>query len=218
VREALVCAVALLLFDRDIAGVTALFSELMLLPEGELASKQTRDELEAALTSLADRVLVVPNEDCGPADEPVPPPLPSLRFDALIAELAILAPRFALTLPPYFLNNARALATLEGMARSADPRFDVIQAVYPFALRRLLADPRNSPRLRATLRELTRGADGAIDLPRVRRLLDEAARLSGRPRRQLALEAARTPGGRALAWDVARALLSRVWSRVRGRE
>ena len=62
---------------------------------------------------------------------------PGWRFEKLITELALIAPRFRLRLPPYFLNNARALATLEGMAKSADESFDVLQAVYPFALRRL---------------------------------------------------------------------------------
>ena len=37
VREGLVCAVARLLFDRDIGAVADLFSELMLLPEAELS-------------------------------------------------------------------------------------------------------------------------------------------------------------------------------------
>ena len=208
VREGLVCAVALLLFDRDVPAVAGLFDELMLLPQAELDDPKTRRELEDALSELAERVLV----DGGEAG------LPSLRFDALIAELALLAPRFALQLPPYFLNNARGLATLEGMAKSADPAFDVLQAVYPFALRRLLADPSGSPRLRATLDALTRDRDsGRLDLGRVRRLLNDAARLSGRKRRSLIWEAARTPGGRALGADVALAAAAGAWRWLRGR-
>ena len=159
-----------------------------------------------AVSALADRVLVP-----GAADGA----LPTLRFDALVAELALLAPRFALELPPYFLNNARGLATLEGMAKSADPSFDVLQAVYPFALRRLLADPRGSPLLRRTLEALTRDAHGALDLERVRRLLKEAAILSGRSRRQLLAEAVRTPGGRRLGRDVALALVAKPWRQKR---
>ena len=132
------------------------------------------------------------------------PALPKLEFGALLAEVALFAPRFALTLPPYFFNNARALATLEGMARSADPSFDVLQAVYPFALRRLLADPSGSPLLATTLRQLTRDpATGELDLGRVRRLVREAAALSGVPRRAIVLDAAGTPGGRALAREIA---------------
>lgn len=240
VREALVCAVARLLFDRDIGAVADMFTDLMLLPAEELQAEGTRAELEASLTALADRVLVPPEgssstaalsssssaaaatgrgqhaatHEAAAGRVMATETLPTLRFDRLITELAILAPRFALELPPYFLNNARGLATLEGMARSADPSFDVLQAVYPFALRRLLADPSSSPRLRKTLDALTRDADGRIDLGRVRRLLDEASGLSGRPRRSLILEAARTPGGRRLGRDVAVAVLVRPWRRV----
>ena len=239
-REALVCAVARLLFDRNIGAVADLFTDLMLLPDDELRAGATRCDLEAALTALADRVLVPPSTvrtgagstaaagsaaggggGATPAAMTTASTLPTLRFDRLIAELAVLAPRFALQLPPYFLNNARALATLEGMARSADPSFDVLQAVYPFALRRLLADPTGSPRLRRTLDALTRDPDGRIDLARVRRLVDEASGLSGRPRRSLLLEALRTPGGRRLGRDVvlamAVALLRRIQWRPRRR-
>jgi hypothetical protein len=227
-----------LLFDRNIGAVADLFTDLMLLPDDELRAGDTRCDLEAALTALADRVLVPPSTvrtgagstaaagsagggGATPAATTTASTLPTLRFDRLIAELAVLAPRFALQLPPYFLNNARALATLEGMARSADPSFDVLQAVYPFALRRLLADPTGSPRLRRTLDALTRDADGRIDLARVRRLVDEASGLSGRPRRSLLLEALRTPGGRRLGRDVvlamAVALLRRIQWRPRRR-
>ena len=100
--------------------VTSHFSQLMLLPAAELDA--ARPDLEAALAALADRVLV-PDDGGGGG-------LPKLRFDRLITELALVAPRFAFQLPPYFLNNARALATLEGMARSADPNFDVLQALH----------------------------------------------------------------------------------------
>lgn len=234
------CAVARLLFDRNIGAVADLFTDLMLLPDDELRAGATRCDLEAALTALADRVLVPPSTvrtgagstaaagsaaggggGATLAATTTASTLPTLRFDRLIAELAVLAPRFALQLPPYFLNNARALATLEGMARSADPSFDVLQAVYPFALRRLLADPTGSPRLRRTLDALTRDPDGRIDLARVRRLVDEASGLSGRPRRSLLLEALRTPGGRRLGRDVvlamAVALLRRLQWRPRRR-
>jgi len=123
VRDGLVCAVAYLLFAQDTKAVAGLFSELMLLPAEELERADTRESLEAALEQLARGVLVPPPEGSEEGR------LPTLRFDALITELALIAPRFRLQLPPYFLNNARALATLEGMAKSADPSFDVLQVV-----------------------------------------------------------------------------------------
>ena len=208
VRDGLVCAVAYLLFANDTAAVAGLFSELMLLPEEELQSETTRADLERSLSELAKSVLVPPTEEGG---------LPTLAFERLITGLALLAPRFKLQLPPYFLNNARALATLEGMAKSADPSFDVLQAVYPFALRRLLCDPKGSPLLRSTLLDLTRGDDGRLDPSRVAALMEEGARLSGRSRRQLVADAWRTPGGRRLGLDVAQAYAGRLGRRLRGR-
>ena len=110
---------------------------------------------------------------------------------------AAFAPNFGFELPPYFLNNARAIATLEGMALSADPSFDVLKVVYPFALRRLLADPRGSPLLRQTLPSLTRDARGVPDLGRLRALLLDSAALSGRSRTAIMLDAALTPSDAA---------------------
>ena len=80
-REALCCAVALLLFDRDLEAVADLFGELMLLPEAEVGDVRTRDELTAALATLADKVLVeAADGDAGA--------LPRLDFNELITELA----------------------------------------------------------------------------------------------------------------------------------
>lgn len=90
----------------------------------------------------------------------------------------------------------------------------MLQVIYPFALRRLLADPRGSPLLGRTLRDLTRGDDGHLDLRRVGRLLDEAAALSKLPRRKLLLDAARTKGGRAFGREVAAAGAARLARRV----
>ena len=47
--------------------------------------------------------------------------VPDVRFDQLLGALLALVPKYRFLLPPYFLNNARALGTLEGMARTADP-------------------------------------------------------------------------------------------------
>jgi hypothetical protein len=42
--------------------------------------------------------------------------VPGLKFDRLLSVLLALGPAFAFQLPPYFLNNARALGALEGLA------------------------------------------------------------------------------------------------------
>jgi len=86
-----------------------------------------------------------------------------------------------------------------------------LQAVYPFALRRLLADPKGSPLLRDTLLDLTRGDDGRLEPARVRRMLRDGARLSGRRQWKLLADAIRTPGGRRLGVDVAVEFFRRMW-------
>jgi len=253
VREALVCAVAQLIFGRDVRAVAALFGELMLLPDDALATPQQREALATALEAAASRLLDFDDDDDDDEEEettrpppgrvessrvessrvkssqvqagaqgraaalsPLERPLPKLRFDALLGELAALAPAFAFELPPYFLNNARAIATLEGMAKSADPSFDVLQVVYPFALRRLLsADPKRSPLLHSTLRSLTTDEDGVADPAKLRALLVDSARLSGRRPLTVLLDAARTRGGRAFALDLAAASARSLWRRQR---
>ena len=62
--------------------------------------------------------------------------VPQLRFDRLIESLVGIAPKFRFQLPPYFLNNARAIGTLEGMAKSVDKDFNVLSVVYPYAVKR----------------------------------------------------------------------------------
>ena len=103
--------------------------------------------------------------------------MPAVRFSRALDALLALALKHELTLPPYFLNNARAIATLEGMARAARPDFNIIAKVYPFALRRLLANPAASPTLQTARRRLT--ADprtGRFSARRAARLVRDASR------------------------------------------
>ncbi len=200
VREALVCAVAYLLFQRDVSKLASLFDELLLLPSSALAPGAMRDELEARLDTVATRLLGADDwtEGC--------PVVPTLRFDDLVASLALLAPAFPFELPPFFANNARALASLEGIARQVDPCFNLVRAVYPFAIQILLEGGREqkSERLRSTLRDLTvDDATGLISVAKVRRLVFQLADLSGKRKRMVILDVLRTRGGR----EIARALV-----------
>jgi len=192
VREGLCCAVAHFIFDRDYDAVAALFTDLQIIPASEIENATIRNELMVSLERMASKVLVFRDGE----------ELPRLAFDELLSEFASLAPRFAFELPPYFLNNARALATLEGMAKSADPNYDCLQSIYPFALRRLLADPRGSPVLRETLVRLTHDKRNRLDFVRLSRLLQVTAQLSKRSRRRIVWDAVRSKGGRAFVRDV----------------
>lgn len=126
--------------------------------------------------------------------------IPDVRFDQLLGALLALVPRFRFVLPPYFLNNARALGTLEGMARYSDPDFNILAVVYPFAVKRLLANPSGSPVLRRVLRQLLSDEKtGALSLVRLRDMVDDAAALTGVPRETIIRDALKTSNGLGLA-------------------
>jgi predicted unusual protein kinase regulating ubiquinone biosynthesis (AarF/ABC1/UbiB family) len=147
VRDGLVCAVAYLVFAKNIEAVASLFGELQLLPDEVLNDPSERQALNSAMEiTMAEALVYEPLLDGSGTTN-----IPILKFDKLLDALSRLVPRFRFQLPPYFINNARALSTLEGIARSLDPKFNVFQVMYPFALNRLLANPTKSPVVDKTL-------------------------------------------------------------------
>jgi len=189
VREGLVCAVMFMVQKRwaDVAG---LFNRLMLLPDWVLADAETLAQFTNDIQLAAKEALQFPEP--GSLQE-----VPSLRFAALLEQLALLAPRYEFQLPPYFLNNARALGCLEGMARTVDPRFNILEKVYPFALNRLLSNPSNSHVLNNTLHRLCEDEAGRLSIDKAEDLVASAARLSGKQKRTVVMDSLRTKGGRA---------------------
>ena len=199
VRDGLVAAVAHLV-DRDVDAVVGLLGELMLLPAAALADGRRRAALAADFERVVDEVF----------DFDAAGGVPAVRFARVLDALLALALKHELTLPPYFLNNARAIATLEGMARAARPDFNILAKVYPFALRRLLVNPAASPTLQVARRRLT--ADprtGRFSARRAARLVRDASALTGRARWRIVLDALARPGGRAIARDAIGAALRR---------
>ncbi|CAK9090719.1 Uncharacterized aarF domain-containing protein kinase At1g71810, partial [Durusdinium trenchii] len=141
--------------------------------------------------------------------------VPSLKFAALLEQLALLAPRYEFQLPPYFLNNARALGCLEGMARTVDPDFNILEKVYPFALDRLLSNPSNSPVLSSTLQRLCEDDLGHLCLAKADELVASAARLSGKRKHDVVMDSLRTKGGRRFFRKLLRNEIRVRWSRSR---
>lgn len=129
--------------------------------------------------------------------------IPKLKFDKLLDALARLVPRFRFELPPYFINNARALSTLEGIARSLNPHFNVLQVMYPYCLNRLLTNPTKSPVVDDTLQSLIRSpSTGRVDRKRVTKLLSDSALLTGYRQRRVLWDILRTNAGRKLALQI----------------
>lgn len=58
---------------------------------------------------------------------------------------------FPFVLPPYFLNNLRAIATLEGLALTADPKFKIADVIYPYIINKLLTN--SAPQFQASLED-----------------------------------------------------------------
>jgi len=242
VRDGLVCAVVLLV-GKEFEKVADLFGELMLLPQSVLDDPVERAAFTKALAGAADRLLSFDGEAEAEAEadeggketqrtqrtqrtqqtqrghrrwrrsSASTNVVPTLRFDRLLGELTSLAPRFAFQLPPYFLNNARALGTLEGMARGVDPNFSVLRSVYPFALRRMLSNPDGSELITRTLSRLTRASDGGVRWRFLNGLVGDAAALLGVRRRQLAREMTSTRPGRRYIIGLVRAQLW-TWAKV----
>lgn len=195
VRDALVCSVVLLVFARDVERVANLFGELQLLPDDVVNNPQEMKLLEQSLDKTFVEVLIYPDQESQVGDAGSTQ-IPSLRFDKLLDALTRLVPRFRFDLPPYFINNARALSTLEGIARSLDPTFSVLQVVYPYALNRLLRNPSGSSVVDDTLQRLIRSpVTGRIDRSQVGKLLDDAALITGFKRRKVLFDILKTRGG-----------------------
>ena len=193
VRDGLVAAIALLIFSRNYAAVGRLFGELMLIPPEVLEDESEMRELERALEDAAEATLKFP-ENGG---------VPDVRFDQLLGALLALVPRFKFILPPYFLNNARALGTLEGMAKSADPDFNILAVVYPYAMTRALANPDESPVIRSVIRQLaTDPTTDRLSLRVLFKMLRDVSRLTGASALRVAVDALARREGRRLLLDV----------------
>ncbi|KAL7458558.1 hypothetical protein ACHAWC_010919 [Mediolabrus comicus] len=199
VRDALICSVALQVFSRDVDAVSSLFGELQLLPQHILDDEVERAALKEALEITFENSMVYPD---GPSSDETA--IPDLKFDKLLDSLSRLVPRFQFDLPPYFINNARALSTLEGIAKSLDPSFNVLTIMYPYALSRLLRNPSKSEVVERTLQSLIRSEDGVIDRDKIRRLLRDSALISGQSKRRVIWDILKTKEGRRLTRGIVR--------------
>ncbi|CAJ1932481.1 unnamed protein product [Cylindrotheca closterium] len=212
VRDGLVCAVAELVFARNVTAVANLFGELQLLPEDIVSDPSERMALTVELQqAMAACLKYEPVPSSSPTSSTT---IPSLRFDKLLDALTRLVPRFRFQLPPYFINNARALGTLEGMAREINPDFNVLQTMYPYILGRLLSNPTNSPIVEATVQSLIRSpVTGKIDMQRIKKLVQDATVLTGYSKKKVILDVLQSRNGPRLAKTVAKEQLKQAVAR-----
>ncbi|GAB4257638.1 MAG: AarF/UbiB family protein [Deferrisomatales bacterium] len=84
-------------------------------------------------------------------------PLKDLRLGAILREASQIAVRHRLRVPPDLILLARSLLTVEGIARSLDPEFQILDLAAPYARKLLMRrlDPRRqSRRLARAARDL----------------------------------------------------------------
>jgi predicted unusual protein kinase regulating ubiquinone biosynthesis (AarF/ABC1/UbiB family) len=158
VQLSIICAVVHLI-NREYEQLATDFFGLTLM---------RRDDLDIMLPEFADALREAFESDQNeqnPAD---------FTLQGVVENLLRMTVRFPFVMPPYFLNNLRALAILEGLALNADPSFRIMDIVYPYVVRRLLTDP--SPQLQSALQELVLTPFGEPRWDRVEQLLDDAAR------------------------------------------
>ena len=120
---------------------------MQLIPQHVLDDPKERRALAQALEFTFENSLLYPKLSSNSQDTHIP----ELKFDKLLDSLSRLVPRFQFNLPPYFINNARALSTLEGIAKSLDPSFNVLEIMYPYALNMLIFNPSESPVVESTV-------------------------------------------------------------------
>ena len=99
-RDGIVCAVVQIVFARNIEAVADLCVDLGLLSEDTMRDPDQRKKLVDALRYAFDNILIWPTDKRGRATE-----IPKVRFQNLLACLAIIIANFEFTVPPYFLNS-----------------------------------------------------------------------------------------------------------------
>lgn len=215
VRDGIVCAVVQLVFARNIEAVADLCADLELLPREHLEDPQEREKLVDALKEAFDSMLLWPKDHKGRSTA-----VPKVRFENLLSSLVKLVARFEFTIPPYFLNNARALATLEGIALKLDPDFNILTVIYPYAINRLMLNPSVGKRTEEAFLDICRSPETKLfDFDRSMLLLNDWALLTGYRKTKIFWDLATSAGGRRVLrritreWYLKRIRKIRPWYR-----
>ncbi|KAL3907741.1 MAG: hypothetical protein SGILL_008751 [Bacillariaceae sp.] len=194
-RDAIVCAVVQLVFARNLNAVADLLGEMELLPQETVTDPVERERLLDALQSTVDDLLIWPKNKKG-----VSTGVPTVRFENVLPALSKFIQSFEFTMPPYFLNNVRALAALEGMAIKLDPNFNVLRVIYPYSINRLMRNPTVSEKVQNTFLEICRNPDTKLISPRrVQMLLNDWALWTGYRKRKIFWDLMVSAGGRRVA-------------------
>lgn len=208
-RDGIVCAVVQIVFARNIEAVADLCVDTGLLSEESMSDPEQRKKLHDALKYAFEHILIWPTDKRGRATE-----IPKVRFQNLLGSLAVITANFDFTVPPYFLNNARALATLEGIALRLDPNFNILRVIYPYSINHLMSNPQVSQKAQETFLEICRNPKTKlVDWGRFNLLLNDWALLTGHRKRRIFWDLLVSRGGRHVSFCIVR-----EWFFKRGRQ
>jgi aarF domain-containing kinase len=212
-RDGVVCATVQLVFARNIHAVADLCVDLGLLPRAKLEDDPVeRQQFVSALQNAFDEILVWPKDQKGRSTA-----VPKLcSFSQGLAAMTKLITSYEFTVPPYFLNNCRALATLEGIALTLDPNFNILRVIYPYAINQLMCNPRVSRKTEETFLDICRSSDTKlVDYPQAMMLLNDWSILTGYPKRKVFWDLATSIGGRRVSRAIVRDFFRKRFRTVR---
>ncbi|MCO5553207.1 hypothetical protein L7F22_006728 [Adiantum nelumboides] len=95
--------------------------------------------------------------------------LQQMDIEQIIADLAQMATKYSIVIPPYFAMILRAFSILEGIGLKNNPNYIIIDECYPYICKRLLTD--DSPRARTALKYFLYGKRAQLDARRVEAIL-----------------------------------------------
>lgn len=180
-KDGIVCATCQLVFARNIEAVAELCVDLGLLSEDKLKDQTERKRFIDALEGALDEALIWPKDSKGRSTD-----IPRVRFDKTLAAMSKLIANFEFSIPPYFLNNARAIATLEGIALKLDPSFNIVRVIYPYSINHLMTHPDVSRTSEETFLSICRSPKTRLfDHNRFMKLLQDWSLLTGYPKRKI---------------------------------
>eukprot|EP00878_Enallax_costatus_P022842 GHUV01024272.1.p1 GENE.GHUV01024272.1~~GHUV01024272.1.p1 ORF type:complete len:684 (+),score=139.67 GHUV01024272.1:232-2283(+) len=96
----------------------------------------------------------------------------AFNFQALSQDLLTTTMEIPFSVPPYMSLLARSVATLEGIALTADPNYQMVAQAYPFVARKVLRDDGSGTA--ALLRDLVYDDNGSLRPGRLSALLQAA--------------------------------------------
>ena len=210
-RDGIVCAVVQVVFARNIEAVADLCVEVGLLSEEQMKDPSERKKFLTALERAFDNILIWPKNKSG-----LHTALPKVRFQNLLTSLAVLIATFKFTVPPYFLNNARALATLEGIALKLDPNFNILRVIYPYSINQLMLNPKVSHKAQESFLDICRNPETKlVDWNRFMMLLNDWSMFTGHRKRRIFWDLATSAGGRRVGYRIVSEFFMKRYRRLR---